>query len=115
MRIEPRYAYQIPVALLRNQPGLPRQEIGCRLEDLSLSGLRVSLKGTEELAPGEQVFLTLVIREKHIPAGEDETVTVSLRAEVIWRRERDCGLKITAVKDSDMAIYEELIDSLKKD
>lgn len=114
MRIEPRFAYQVPVALLRSLTQGARQEIGCRLEDLSLSGLRISLKGTEEISPGEQVYLTLTIREEHVPDGENPVVTVSLKADVIWRRDKECGLKIVTINDKDLPVYSELINSLKK-
>ena len=112
MRLEPRYAFQVPVALLRSVSPGTRQEIGCKLEDLSLSGLRISLKGTEELSPGEQVYLTLTIREE-AARSDDEGKSVSLKADVMWRRERDCGLKIVSINDSDLSIYRELIESLK--
>jgi len=113
MRIEPRFAYQVPVALLRSATAGPRQEIGCRLEDLSLSGLRVSLRDPIELAPGERVYLTLTIKEVEVPGGENNSVTVSLRADVVWCRDRQLGLRIENINDTDMPAYRELIENLK--
>ncbi len=113
MRIEPRYPFQIPVALLRSMASGARQEVACRLENLSLSGLRVTLRDHEDLAPGERIFLTLTITEENKADPETSGITISLVSELVWRRDRDCGLRILSINDADMALYRNLIDCMK--
>jgi hypothetical protein len=116
MRIEPRFAYQVPVALLRSvEDAGTRQEVGCQLENLSITGLRISLKsGCHELAPGEKVYLTLTVKESASgQTGAGESVTVSLRAGVVWCREKQCGLYIESINEPDLLVYRELIENLK--
>ena len=104
--------------MLRSVASGACQEIGCRLEDLSLTGLRIHLRGHEDLAPGEQVYLTLTIKEgieKEVGEDNEENspVTISLKADVIWCREKESGLRITSINENDLSLYENLISVLK--
>lgn len=113
MRIEPRFPFQVPVALLRSLASGARQEVVCRLENLSKTGLRIQLRSANDLAQGEQVYLTLTIRESVDETRGGSPVTVSLTADVIWRREHDCGLRILSINESDLSLYQNLIDAMK--
>lgn len=113
MRIEPRFPFQVPVAMLRTSSSGSRQEVACQLENLSMTGLRVILREHEDLAPEERLYLTLTITEDNKEDADATGVSISLVAEVVWRRDRDCGLRIISINDSDLPLYRNLIECMK--
>ncbi len=113
MRIEPRFPFQVPIAMLRTAASGARQEVASQLENLSLTGLRVTLRDHEDLAPGERLYLTLTITEDNKDDPEASGISISLVAEMVWRRDRDCGLKIISINDSDLPLYRNLIECMK--
>jgi hypothetical protein len=113
MRIEPRFPFQVPVAMLRTTASGARQEVSCQLENLSLTGLRVTLREHEDLAPGERLYLTLTISESHKDEPDAAGISISLVAEVVWRRDRDCGLKNISINEADLPLYRNLIECMK--
>lgn len=112
-RIEPRFPFQVPVALLRGRSQHSVQEVACRLENLSFTGLRISIRENTDLAPGEQVYLTLTILEDPGAETDHSGITISLKANVVWRRENDCGLKIVKINEDDVPIFQNLIEAMK--
>ena len=99
--------------MLRASSSGARQEVACKLENLSLTGLRVILQDHEDLAPEERLYLTLTITEDKKEEPEALGISISLVAEVVWRRDRDCGLRIISINDSDLPLYRNLIECMK--
>ena len=113
---DPRFIMHLPVAILRGETISQFQEITGILEDLSQSGMKVSVIDKVDLVPGENLFATITLPKEVNPftSGENEERMLSLRAQVIWYNGKQLGLKVLRVNEPDEGLYDQLIEKISK-
>lgn len=91
MRLERRGEFRLPIALRVTSPDLPGR-FG-RTEDLSLSGVRLTLDG--KITPGDYVALTIDLGDPKLP-------DINIKAEVRWCAEKKEGKYQAGVRFSNL-------------
>jgi len=100
MQVAPRYPLDFPITVLTSDKvvwGISR--------NLSYTGLGLWLPNTGSLELGQIVNLVVRIGE---PSGELRAV--SLKIQVIWKKDEHCGVHILEMAPDDRSFYETMIE-----